>query len=239
MKTIKILSLLLISLTLSFSSCKKDPPQKPNKGCTYEGVVSRYFPGCIQTGNEPIVILDQYGNYFYVDVDKTGAFKNLKEGDPVCFGYTLSPGCDVPRNQLAGIRFVPIACIKLTYVKKRQYSEKCDCDSTNTCGRKKPITYSQFQSNFSAPYTILSGKVANDKLVLKIGFSGCHDDAMELQIAEAPTMGPYPSYFGVLAYKQTSCEMYIQKELCYDVSNYPKTTVFSIKDSKGMHTFKR
>jgi hypothetical protein len=132
-----------------------------------------------------------------------------------------------------GIRYVPVACVKLTCLKRRSAKQSCTCSSPNGCGLIKPISYVQYQNKFRVPYTIHEGKIKGNELIIKMSFSGCSDEDMELQLAEGPFMGPTPIYLGLLEYPKTACEMLITKEVCFDISKYPATSTFQLKDANG------
>lgn len=240
MKTLRYLIPLLLITFGSFQSCKKDPPKKGSDNCCqFEGTVTRHYKGCVLTGNEPLAIRDKFENYFLVADDHTGLFQYMKEGDKVCFNYELASDCNTNFVPKQGIRFIPTTCVDLTCLKKRKDDKDCKCNDDNACSPIKPISYQQYTNKHVVPYSIMSGRIENDKLILKMSFSGCKDEDMELHLSEGPTMGPFPTYFGLLEYPKTACEMLITKEICFDISEYAQSSVFTIKDREGTKSFKR
>lgn len=232
------MGVILLAFTLVLGSCKKDPPRTQDKCCEFKGTVTYYHEGCIPTQEPPKAIVDEHGNYFVVGEDKTGAFEFMKEGTKVCFDYELGADCNLSHVPKQGVAFVPSACVKLTCIKECEPNDDCDCDDSK-CGPVKPINYLQYQQKPQPHYTIRSGRIENNKLILDIAYSGCNTAEMELALAEGINLPPYPSYFGILEYGHTMCEMLIMEEVCFDVSDYPQTTVFTIRDNKGAKSFSR
>jgi|GEM_PF-5236280 len=236
----KGLAIIMVALlAFGLNSCKKDLPKTKDSCCQFEGVLTGYPQGCLPSNENKLVIFDG-ANYFAIAEDLTGKYKGLRKGQKVCFNYELVEPCNhVFVAGVQGIAAIPVACIKLTCLTKLDEDKGCECDDGNSCIPQKFITYSQYRWKSNNPYLIHEGRVVGDQLVLKIGYSGCNREDMTFEVAQGPTAGPLPVYFGRLEYPKTACEMYILEDLCIDISRFPANSIITIADSDGSKSYRK